>query len=228
MHISSKINLKSCFRPFSVFHEIIVPYIKDRNVIGFCTTLQLNASPTQSSCESIFWHFFPCSQAANVQKPTCICLYFLMKEWMHMWQMQSDVQGDIVFMEAPPFALLWFASGFIPVQDDIIVLAGRRKYCVKILHEIHSFARLHFSASHCHWIPQAPRSNVAHCAVFLFLVWLLFTVAIFCIARYLDMWPLCCVFACRSWTRLCLHATLHQQPGEGKLEKEKQKQEKHK
>lgn len=28
-----------------------------------------------------------------------------------MWHMQSDVQGDIVFMEAPPFPLLWFASG---------------------------------------------------------------------------------------------------------------------
>ncbi len=28
--------------------------------------------------------------------------------------------------------------GFIPVQDDIIVQAEGRKYCIKILHEIHS------------------------------------------------------------------------------------------
>lgn len=28
------------------------------------------------------------------------------------------------------------------------------------------------------------------------LVWLLFTVAIFCLARYLDTWPLCCLFVC--------------------------------
>lgn len=27
--------------------------------------------------------------------------------------------------------------GFIPVQDDIIVQAEERKYCLKILHEIH-------------------------------------------------------------------------------------------
>lgn len=29
---------------------------------------------------------------------------------MYMWQMHLNVLGDIVFMEAPPFPLLWFTS----------------------------------------------------------------------------------------------------------------------
>ena len=63
--------------------------------------------------------------------------FLMMKELMHVLQMQSDVQGDNVLMSAPPFLMLWFV-GFIPVQDDIIVQAARGKeggvqrYCMYI------------------------------------------------------------------------------------------------
>lgn len=82
--------------------------------------------------------------------------------------MQSDVQGDIVFMEAPPFPLLWFASG--------VYSSSRWHHCPgwgeKILYKDTAWnpfiACLHFSTTHCYWIPKGSRSNVAQFAVFLF------------------------------------------------------------
>ena len=45
-----------------------------------------------------------------MQTHTLAFSILIVKEWMHMWQMQWNVQGDIVFMEAPPFPLLWSTS----------------------------------------------------------------------------------------------------------------------
>lgn len=60
-----------------------------------------------------------------------------------------------------------------------------RKYCIKILHEMHSF---HVCTS-AHYIAteflEALISNVAHFAVTLFLVWRLFTVLYFALQ---DIW----------------------------------------
>lgn len=56
-------------------------------------------------------------------------LPLLLEEWMHMWQMLSDVRGETLFSCRPLLSLCCgLLVGFIPVQDDIIVQAeGRRK-----------------------------------------------------------------------------------------------------
>lgn len=139
----------------------------------------------------------------------------IMKEWMHMWQMCRET----LFSWTP---LLSFCCGFA----SRVYSSSRWHHCPgwgekKAERCIKAFtACLQDSIRQCCWMPKAKAEMCAHRAVSL-----LFTVAIFCIAGYHDMWPLCCLFACRSWTWLCLHATVHQQSGEGKFEKEKQKQE---
>lgn len=77
--------------------------------------------------------------------------------------------------------------GFIPVQDDIIVQAEREntveRYCRK---------SIHFTAAPVHKALLLQNSkkgsifNVAHIALFLFLVCLHFAVTTFCIAKYLG------------------------------------------
>ena len=69
--------------------------------------------------------------------------------------------------------------GFIPVQDDIIVQAEGEKILYKDTAWNPFIACLHFSTTHCYWILNSSRSNVAHFVAFLFLVWLLVPVAIF-------------------------------------------------
>lgn len=95
---------------------------------------------------------------ANVHDDTCI--------WIHnekmsaFWLVHSDVQEDIVFIEAPPFPLLWFASG--------VYSSSRWHHCPgrgkKILYENTAWnpfiACLHCSTRRCHW--SASGSTVAH------------------------------------------------------------------
>lgn len=115
--------------------------------------------------------------------------------------------------------------GFILVQDDIIVRAEGRKYCIQTPHA--------WISDHKVLLLNSKRLQIK-CGTFLQLCysrWGLFLVmgVIFILA---DIWMcercLVCLFACRSWTRLCLHATLYQQPRDGKPQTEKQEQEKHK
>lgn len=88
---------------------------------------------------------------------------FLMKEIICMWQMQSD----IVFMEAPPFPLLWFASG--------VYFSSRWHHGPgwgeKILYKDPAWnpfiACWRFSARQCSWIPKDQAA------------WLHFTVSVF-------------------------------------------------
>lgn len=111
-------------------------------------------------------------------KNTRAFAFLITRERMHMWQMQWDVQGDIVFMEAPPFPLLWFASG--------VYSSSRWHHCPgrgeKILYKDTAWnpltACLRFTIRHCYWIPKCSWSNVAHFAVLLlvgfFSLWLCF------------------------------------------------------
>lgn len=113
------------------------------------------------------------------------------KDTLHMWQMQSDVQRDFVFIEAPPFPLLWFAGGvYYSSRWHHCPGWGEKKRCVKILHRLHPSACLHLSTHTFATEFQKPPDHTWH------ILQLLLTVAVCCIGRYLDTWPLCCLFVC--------------------------------
>lgn len=154
----------------------------------------------------------------------CICHYLPMKESAFCGRCSQMCRETLLSWRPLLSHCCGLLLGFIPVQDDIIVQAECRKY--KCTARNPFIACLYITTICRHCIPQAHSQMGSILQSFYSLITFISLWPHFALPG--DMWLLCCLFACRSWTWLRVHAAFYQQPREGKLEKEKQKQEKYK
>lgn len=151
---------------------------------------------------------------------TCICLCY---ERMKVYVTDAfRCTGRYCFHGGPSFPFVVVCKwGLFQFKMTSLSRLKERKYCIKILHGIHLLNAC-TCTRHSYWMLL--NAKIWHmAAALLYLVWPWGLILPLQISGCVST-----VFACRSWTWLCLHATFHQQPREGKPEKEKQEQEKHK
>lgn len=117
--------------PFIFLYKVNGPCIEYSNVVGYNNTAECIAY-TKSSIFFIHTFFdilrmcINTRASASLVKNECIC------------GRCSQMCRETLFSWRPLLSLCCgLLVGFISVQDDIIVQAERRKYCIKTLQEIH-------------------------------------------------------------------------------------------